>query len=154
MGSTEECRAFAERLNALMEARRYRDSDLARLLWGETTDPNGHRVAKGRARIGGYRAGKNLPLRPTAIKMAAALGVPVGELIPRYGSGRPRSPSELPSTPTVDLSLLRDDPGQARLQVDAVLDAAAAATLAAQIMQMLRKEELKDVDDDPESTPE
>jgi hypothetical protein len=58
------------------------NSDLARLVWGETKDAKGYPVAKNRDRIGVYLKGEGFPEPRTLAKLAEALGTTAEELAP------------------------------------------------------------------------
>lgn len=67
-------------------------SDVARLVYGETTDARGYTVANGRQTVGAYLSGRMSPRMKTIIQYADALGVRPTELKPtgpitRTGSG-------------------------------------------------------------------
>lgn len=55
-------------------------SDLARAVWGETTDARGYTVARNRDRMTHYLAGTIYPSLPTVQKMAQVLDVDVSTL--------------------------------------------------------------------------
>ena len=71
---------FANLLRQLMLEKRVTASDLARQVWGTTTDYRGYVVAKGRDRIGHYLAGTSFPEKENLQKIAKALGVPFEKL--------------------------------------------------------------------------
>lgn len=77
-----ETEQFARRLHKLMLDRGMSQSDLARKVWGKTTDGRGYDVAKNRDRISVYLRGQSYPDPVNLSKMADALGVPVEELAP------------------------------------------------------------------------
>ena len=58
------------------------NSDLARAVWGETTDTKGYKVARNRDRIAVYRRGAGFPEPSTLHKIAEVLGVAKDELAP------------------------------------------------------------------------
>jgi len=74
-GSSED--AFASTLRELMIAKRISASDLARGVWGTTTDGRGYEVAKNRDRVGHYLAGRSHPSKENLGKIAKVLGVKV-----------------------------------------------------------------------------
>jgi hypothetical protein len=73
---------FARRLHAAMNAKGMNNSDLAREVWGETTDANGYSVARNRDRIGVYKAGKGFPDPENLALIAKALDTTAEELAP------------------------------------------------------------------------
>lgn len=77
-----EAENFARKLHEALIKNDMRASDLARLLWGETTNKEGHRVAKNRDRISVYLAGKQIPDAHTLRKLAEALNMEEAELAP------------------------------------------------------------------------
>jgi transcriptional regulator with XRE-family HTH domain len=79
---------FARKLQQLMAARSLSASDVARGIYGTTTDARGYTVAKGRDRISTYLAGKQSPSRETLTRIATFLGVPPGELAPDVAGSR------------------------------------------------------------------
>lgn len=74
---------FANKLYALMTAKKWRQTDLAMAAFGHTIDPKtGYKVAKHRDRISNYINGKQIP-DPVNMKLLAdALGVSEEELAP------------------------------------------------------------------------
>ena len=75
-----ELQAFARKLHALMTERGLSQSDLAREIWGGTSDGRGYKVAKNRDRISAYLRGTAKPEAENLKLIAKALGVPVSEL--------------------------------------------------------------------------
>lgn len=73
---------FARRLHDAMTENGLSQSDLAKKVWGTTTDPRGFEVAKNRDRISQYVNVRSLPDRENSEKIANALGMAVGDLIP------------------------------------------------------------------------
>lgn len=79
----QEKQAFGHHLAGLRERRSLSPSDLARLSFGEYTDPaTGHLVAKGRDRISAYERGRDYPNPKSLRLLAKALGVTETKLIP------------------------------------------------------------------------
>lgn len=77
-----ELQQFARRLHELMSQRGMSQSDLAREVWGTTTDTRGYTVAKNRDRIGAYLRGESLPEPQNLSRLAEALGAKTEELAP------------------------------------------------------------------------
>lgn len=73
---------FARRLHAAMVNKGLSNSDLARAVWGETTDTKGYKVARNRDRIAVYLKGAGMPEAGTLHKLAEVLGVPKEQLAP------------------------------------------------------------------------
>ncbi len=73
---------FARRLQQLMVERGLSQSDLARTIWGETTNADGRTVARNRDRISVYLKGKTVPDPVNLQKLAEALGVDPADLAP------------------------------------------------------------------------
>jgi transcriptional regulator with XRE-family HTH domain len=71
---------FAWRLHRCMQLKGLSNSDLARLMWGETTDLAGHRVARNRDMISLYLHGRRFPEPRQMERLAAVLGVGMVEL--------------------------------------------------------------------------
>ena len=71
---------FAKTLQACMQQAGLNNSDLARCVWGTTTDNRGITVARNRDRIGRYLAGTSYPNPGNLWKIAGALGVPLEHL--------------------------------------------------------------------------
>lgn len=114
--------AFARRLRAAIDAKRWRQCDLARAVWGTETNRDGHTVARGRHRISAYCRGGAIPIRPTLNAIAAALGVEPEELLP------PTEPAEPPPARFQPVGQ-----GTVRVTIDAVFPTA----VASQIMALL-----------------
>jgi transcriptional regulator with XRE-family HTH domain len=77
-----ELEQFANRLQQLRTDRGWSQSDLAREVWGDTTNRSGRKVAKNRDRISTYEMGKSWPDPHNLVKLANALGVTPEELAP------------------------------------------------------------------------
>jgi transcriptional regulator with XRE-family HTH domain len=83
----ESLDAFARRLRAAMNKKGFSDSDLARLVWGETEDNKGYKVARNRDRIGVYLKGKGFPKPKTLAAISEHLGLTTEELAPEIMEG-------------------------------------------------------------------
>lgn len=108
-------------------------SDLARQVWGSTTDKRGYSVARNRDRISHYLAGTSFPEPQNLGAIAKILDVPVEELAAfSTGGGKsttmaalaeglvgPRFPRPTPNTLT--MATVAGRPGMIRLQVDQVI---------------------------------
>ena len=75
-----EAAAFARKLHLLMLQRGLSQSDLARSVWGTTTDKAGRNVAKNRDRISEYVRAQSLPDPHNLKKLADALGISPDQL--------------------------------------------------------------------------
>ena len=71
---------FATALQQAMLKNKLSASEVARRIWGESTDSRGYAVAKNRDRIGHYLAGTSYPEPKNLAELAKAVGVPVEEL--------------------------------------------------------------------------
>jgi len=103
-----EYATFAKLLRDAMHARQMNASDLARAIWGTTTDPRGYEVAKNRDRVGAYLAGTGYPSRETLPKLCEAVGLEPS-LMPM--PTRSSTPREFAGTPDVTITLLTGQPG-------------------------------------------
>ena len=65
-----------------MNKKGFNNSDLARAVWGETTDSKGYIVARNRDRIGVYLKGQGFPEASTLAKIAKVLDTTAEELAP------------------------------------------------------------------------
>ncbi len=77
-----EMENFARRLHEALVQNRMSQSDLARKVWGSTTDKRGYDVARNRDRISVYLRGESLPDASNMQAIADALGMTVAELAP------------------------------------------------------------------------
>lgn len=73
---------FARRLHSIMLDKGLSQSELARKIWGSTTDHRGYEVAKNRDRISVYLAGRTIPDPKNLKLLADALDVEIKELAP------------------------------------------------------------------------
>ena len=74
--------SFASNLRRLRLDANLSQSDLARKIWGDTTDSRGYTVARNRDRISYYEAKKAVPEAHTLKVIADVLGTTVEELAP------------------------------------------------------------------------
>lgn len=85
-GMTEEERIEAEdfgrRLAVLLAERRMKQSDFARMIWGEKVDKKGRKSANGRDKISAYINGRDRPSKEVLQEMAGALGMTPEEMAP------------------------------------------------------------------------
>lgn len=79
-GQRPEYKPFADALARVMTERKLSASEVARRVWGTTTNTRGYTVARGRDRISHYLAGKIYPEPENMLKLAEAIGVPAETL--------------------------------------------------------------------------
>jgi hypothetical protein len=113
-----EYATFAKLLRGAMLNRKMNASDLARAIWGTTTDPRGYEVAKNRDRVGAYLAGTGYPSRETLPKLCEAVGLDPS-LIPM--PTRSSAPREFAGTPDVTITLLTEHPGMCSMYIRKVI---------------------------------
>lgn len=146
-------REFAIALRAAMNEAKVSASDLARIVWGSTTDKRGYSVARNRDRIGHYLSGTSYPEPENLQKIADALDVPVDDLAstrpPPVERPRRSLASNTVSTGELILTSLPAQPTKTRLQVDRVLH----WEIAEQIHRILKKAEIKEPTEDREINP-
>lgn len=112
---------FARRLYRAMTDAGLSQSDLARKIWGTTTDPRGFDVAKNRDRISQWLKARSLPDRDNVKKLAAALDVKADDLLPV----RPGGIDDV--SPEVSMVALAGHPDMVRLVINKVMPFATAA---------------------------
>jgi transcriptional regulator with XRE-family HTH domain len=86
-----ELSEFSKRLTDLMARRGLSQSDVARAIWGTTTDGRGREVARNRDRLSHYVRGSQMPEPKTMSALAKVLGVEMADLNPaldRDAAGR------------------------------------------------------------------
>lgn len=113
---------FARRLHQHMTQKGLNNSDLARLIWGETKDASGYSVAKNRDRIGVYLSGKGYPEPATLDKIAKALGTTKEDLAPELTAAaidRER--------PEFAMAMVAGHSDRVHVQINALVPLAAAA---------------------------
>ena len=108
-------------------------SDLARQVWGSTTDKRGYSVARNRDRVSHYLAGTSFPEPQNLEAIARILDVPPEELAAHAPAGRPSMTAALaegvtmgprfprPTPNTLNMATVAGRPGMIRLQVDQVI---------------------------------
>ena len=105
-------------------------SDIAREIWGSTTDRRGYSVGRNRDRIGHYLNATSYPEPDNLEKLAKAVGVPVSDLTIDRPAANP-GPRSRPAPASLTLTTVA--PGKMRIQVDKTVDSAFALRLAALI---------------------
>lgn len=141
---------FAIALRVAMNRAGLRASDVARIVWGSTTNKRGYSVAKNRDRIGSYQNGDSFPEPENLEKLAKALGIPVEELAstkppPKTPAKDETAPERQPRSSIKSTSNLSElvltrlpaKPGRSRLQVDCELN----WKLATHIHNLIRQAE-------------
>ena len=78
---------FSRKLQHLLNEREMSQSDLARLMWGQTAMPNGYPAAKNRDRVSKWLAGKSLPDGRSLEKLCAVLECDPSALAPSVVTG-------------------------------------------------------------------
>lgn len=136
---------FADALRAAMKKANMTASDVARQIWGTTTNPRGYEIARNRDRISQYLTGNSYPGPENLQKLADAVGVHVSVLQidnpPRYAVRRQPSlrRAATPGAPALEgtqLVLLEgEDAGLARLTVDRVIPVGLAMQIAAALVE-------------------
>ena len=132
---------FAQALQHAMLKNKLSASEVARRVWGTTTDSRGYEVARNRDRIGHYMAGTSYPEPENLELLAKAIGVSTDELTIE----RPDPPAVARVTrQTADLHLTAaiDEPTKARLQLDRILD----WETALRILQLVKEDERKSME--------
>lgn len=115
-------RAFPSRLRAIMDARDLNQSDIARMVFGTTTNEKGNVVARNRSQVSRWMQGSTLPDDRSLRKLAEALEIPREELLPK------KAP---PPDATVEMRDLGE--GRAHLRVDKVVPLAVAAKIVSML---------------------
>jgi transcriptional regulator with XRE-family HTH domain len=128
-----EKKAFAAKINALLDQKNMSQSDLARAIWG--TDKNktaktGYVVQYGRDRISNYCRGEAIPTARALKELSVALNVAPNDLLHGGGYGPTRQPTKEAPVNDINLSVVAGAPEMLRLQLDVLLPAAIAAQLA------------------------
>jgi hypothetical protein len=136
-----EYQPFAEALRQAMIKGKLSASEVARRVWGETTDKRGYKVAKNRDRLGHYLAGTSYPEPSNLVLLAKAVDVPVETLKVERPEPNPGSRARVAGG-DLRLSPVAERPDKSRLQVDQIVD----WRLAAKIYEMLKEAELHDLE--------
>ena len=123
-----ELEQFASRLHQLRTSKGWSPSDLAREVWGETTNREGRKVAKNRDRISVYEMGKSWPDPHNLAKLAKALGTTPEELAPDITASTVER-----QNPEFAVLAVAGHPDKVHIKVNKLVPFAVAAT----IMQLL-----------------
>lgn len=115
---------FARRLYELRTDRGLSQSDLARMVWGETTDKRGYTVAKNRARISAYESGEHYPDQENLLALANALNVSAEDLAPDlYAAAVDHD------KPEISLTAVTGHPDKVHYQLNTLIPLAVAAEI-------------------------
>jgi transcriptional regulator with XRE-family HTH domain len=130
---SEQLAEFARRLKAIRTERGLSQSDLARLVWGNYTDPTtGKVMAKHRDAISGWESGNRAPSERKLHELTTALGIEYEDLAPSMlASKMDREP---------DRVLMREvKAGVTHVKINAMLP----SKLAAQIYLLVTQGEIE-----------
>ena len=95
---------FNERLRQVRENNGLSQSELARAVWGTTTDTRGYTVAKNRDRVSAYEGNRAKPSAKNLTALADVLKIDEADLAPDIVSGRAFSEP----TPAIELRVVGD----------------------------------------------
>jgi hypothetical protein len=153
-----ELEKFRENLVRAMIKKQMTASDVARAMWGETTNPAGNKVAKGRDRMTHYLSGSTHPSPENIIKLCGVLDLQPEDLAAdmtkadRTQSARPVAPTSPPIvSPNYDpklegvLSFQIRNPNRVFIMFNKELDMERGFAL----LEFLRKHILIDTPSDP-----
>lgn len=121
-----EMEQFARRLHTAMTAKGLTNSDLARLVWGETTDKKGYTVARNRDRISVYLRAEALPEPATLEKIAAALGLTKEDLAPELAAAAIDR-----EKPELAMTMVAGHPDKVHLQINVLIPLSVATQIIA-----------------------
>jgi transcriptional regulator with XRE-family HTH domain len=124
--------SFASNLRRLRLALNLSQSDLARKIWGDTTDSRGYTVARNRDRISYYEARKAVPEAHTLGVLAEKLGTTVEELAPDLLAQE----TDKQRDPEISMAMVKDKADLVHLRVNTLCTLA----LASKIISLLTDE--------------
>jgi transcriptional regulator with XRE-family HTH domain len=125
-------REFGKRLEKLMLAKGWRQSDLARAAFGtRMNDKTGYEEARRRDSVSAYIDGRVWPDRKSQQDLANALGVTVDELIPNELMGE----IDRDTAPPLRIQEAPGQPGKVWLQINRMIDMDAAIQIAQIVKQ-------------------
>ena len=133
---------FASALRTAMLEQKLSASEVARRVWGTTTDTRGYTVASNRDRIGHYLAGTSYPEPENLAKLARALNLPVEDLAvdkPVFVAGGGSSYRGGRQPGDIQMTVLADHPNKARLVFDRTVD----FETAMRVLQIIKEDERK-----------
>lgn len=111
---------FSRRLAEQMHKQRLSQSDLARKVWGTTTDARGYEVARNRDRISQYLKARAMPDTSNLVAIANALGCDSDDLAPPAGSAAEQA------NPAIQITTVAGTPDKVYLTVNALVPMATA----------------------------
>ena len=120
-----EMEQFARRLHETLIRKGMSQSDLARSMWGETTDARGYKVARNRDRVSSYLSGRSWPEAQNLRRMAEALGVKEEDLAPDITAATVDR-----EKPALAITMVAGHPDKVHLVVDQLVPLALAARIA------------------------
>ena len=121
---------FSKQLHRLLLEKQMSQSDLARTVWGTTTDSRGYKVAKNWDRISAYLAGRSLPDQRNLLRIAKALGVEPETLAPEKAGAL-----EERDNPEIAMTVLAGHTDMVHLRVNKLVP----LSLAAEVISLLSK---------------
>lgn len=120
---------FSTNLHRLRVNKGLSQSDLARTIWGTTTDSRGYTVPKNKDRISRWENGDQTPEPHNLQALADALGVTVDELAPDITA---RAMAE-DSAPAVQMTMVQGQPGRVHLIVNTLTSLDVASKIIAML---------------------
>lgn len=120
--------SFAKTLRDARMDRGLSQSDLARMIWGDTEDSRGYKVARNRDRISYYEAGKAEPEPQTLKALADALKMKVEDLAPQMVANEMSS-----QEPEMQMTMVPDRSDMVHLKVNTLCTLSLAAKIIAQL---------------------
>jgi ribosome-binding protein aMBF1 (putative translation factor) len=119
---------FHERLHQARQLNGISQSDLAREVWGETTDSRGYTMAKNRDRISSYEKRKSAPSEQSLQVLARFFGLEPHELGPDVSSHKA---DEDTNAPTFRMRTVDGQPTHVVLEINCITTVAIAAQVIA-----------------------
>jgi transcriptional regulator with XRE-family HTH domain len=123
-GTLRSARLFKDKLRELRIDKGLSQSDLAKALWGTTTDGRGYDVARNRSRISSYEKGDSVPDKHNLRKLSQVLGVTDDELAPDLAQ-RVLDQAEA----AIQMKMIAGRPDQVRLTLDTLCSLATATKI-------------------------
>ncbi len=121
---------FARNLYDARVEKGWSQSELAREVWGSTTDKRGYSVARNRDRISQYEMGNTQPTGMNLIKIAKALGKDPADLAPGFVAARVDR-----EHPALAMHMVEGKPNQVHLQVNMLTSLALASKVIAMLSE-------------------
>jgi transcriptional regulator with XRE-family HTH domain len=132
-GGTELTGAFRHRLRQARIDAGLSQSDLARMIWGETVDNKGYTTARNRDRISSYELGRSVPSKDNLELVAKALEVSADQLGPDILAARAERGQE--TAPAIHMTMIEGKADAVRLQTDIALPLALATKIISLVSQ-------------------